>query len=192
MCLCHTFLLLFRHYRAEAENPHVKPAHPAAARAQQEHSKGNSINTLILVLPSPFTLTIRNKRLAIKLVLTYVFIEDFKHNHEVLHSDMKHLRASYKYFHPYYPTDLWQNSAVHSVISWEKLSHLLNPNLVLSLKQPFKFVRTSTNVLTLLVKYIFWSSLWPAATKPYKETHARPVTMGWWLHETKLLLSEYG
>lgn len=68
MCLCHTFLLLFRHYGAEAENPHVKPAHPAAARAQQEHAKGNSINALILKLPSPFTLTIRNKHLALTLV----------------------------------------------------------------------------------------------------------------------------
>lgn len=47
VCMCVSYLLVssFRNHRAETETPHAEPAHPAAARAQQKHTKGKDNTT---------------------------------------------------------------------------------------------------------------------------------------------------
>lgn len=47
VCVCLSYLVVssFRNHRAETETPHAEPAHPAAARAQQKHTKGKDNTT---------------------------------------------------------------------------------------------------------------------------------------------------
>lgn len=58
VCECSSCLSLFspRNHRAEAEASHVKPAYSAAARAQQEHTKGkdNTVQAWANVISSYF------------------------------------------------------------------------------------------------------------------------------------------